>query len=91
MKEKDWLVDNNGVCLPLKTVFMPSKTASMYRLYRFLTDLEDILETTPDDLKRLGAIVPLMRKLLNESPWLYLSMLEPNPDTGCRKSTNYQF
>jgi len=23
-----------------------------------------------------------VRKLLNESPWLYLSMLEPNPDTG---------
>lgn len=89
MKKQDWLVDNNGVCLPLKILSIPSKTASVYRLYRFLTDLEDILETIQDDEKRLGAIAPLMRKLLNESPWLYLSMLEPNPDTGWEIMTLY--
>lgn len=54
-----------------------------------MTDLEDILETIQDDEKRLGAIAPLMRKLLNESPWLYLSMLEPNPDTGWEIMTLY--
>lgn len=89
MKKQDWLVDNNGKCLPLKTLSTPSKTASMYRLYRFLTDLEDILETTSDDVKRLGSIVPLVRKLINDSPWLVLSINEPNPDIGWEIVTLY--
>lgn len=89
MKEQDWLVDNNGICFPLKTLSRTSKTASVYRLYRFLTDLEDILETITDDAKRLGSIVPLVRKLINDSPWLVLSINEPNPDIGWEIMTLY--
>ena len=98
MTEQDWLVDNNSECLPLKTISNPSKSASSYRLYRFLTDLEDILENTKDDAHRLGAIAeserlrliaPLVRKLLNDSPWLILSMPKPNPETGWEIMTLY--
>jgi predicted metal-dependent enzyme (double-stranded beta helix superfamily) len=89
MTKQDWLVDNNSQCFPLKTIATSSKSSSVYRLYRFLTDLEDILENIEDDAHRLGAIAPLVRKLLNESPWLFLSMLEPDPETGWEIMTLY--
>ncbi len=89
MEGQDWLVDNNGQCCPLKNVSRPKKGTSPYRLYRFLTDLEDILEKIHDDGKRLRAIAPLVRQLLNDSPWLLLSLLEPDPETGWEVMTLY--
>ncbi|MEQ8961035.1 MAG: cupin, partial [Coleofasciculus sp. C2-GNP5-27] len=53
-----------------------------YRLYRFLTDVEDILETIKDDRQRLEQIRPLVRRLLTSSYWLQGEYREPNPDTG---------
>lgn len=89
MEGQDWLVDNNGQCSPLKIASRPKKRTSPYRLYRFLTDLEDILENIHDDGNRLRAIAPLVRQLLNDSPWLLLSLLEPNPETGWEIMTLY--
>jgi predicted metal-dependent enzyme (double-stranded beta helix superfamily) len=53
-----------------------------YRLYRFLTDLEDILEEVEDDQKRLHLICSLVRRLLNSSEWLQFNFLPPDPVTG---------
>jgi predicted metal-dependent enzyme (double-stranded beta helix superfamily) len=83
MTQKDWLVDNNGQCFAYDVVMSAKEFSTKpYRLYRFLTDLEDILDSIDDDLLRLQAIIPLVRRLLKDCFWLQLSMIEPHPETG---------
>ncbi len=53
-----------------------------YRLYRFLTDLEDILDSVPDDRDRLGLICPLVRRLLDDSSWIQLACSPPDAKKG---------
>jgi len=53
-----------------------------YRLYRFLTDLEDILDSVPDDRDRLIAICPLVRRLLSDSSWLQFAGTPPDERKG---------
>lgn len=81
MKNHNWLVMGNGHCQQFGSVEIeePQQT---YRLYRFLTDLEDILSTFQDDVGRLQAIAPLVRKLLISSYWLQLEYQAPSKDTG---------
>jgi predicted metal-dependent enzyme (double-stranded beta helix superfamily) len=76
-----WLLREDGHCvkLPLQEVALPPQT---YRLYRFLTELEDILETVPEDFSRIQQIIPRVRQLLISSYWLQLTYTEPSPDPG---------
>ena len=78
---KNWLVTDDGSCTEFGTVETepPERT---YRMYRFLTEMEDILEREPDDAKRVQAIIPLVRKLLISSYWLQLEHKPPNEKTG---------
>ncbi|CCQ69256.1 MULTISPECIES: cupin [Crocosphaera] len=89
MDNQNLLVENKGQCHIFETIASEKERSSPYRLYRFLTDLEDILETIDDDYLRLRKIVPLVRQLLDDSPWLLLSMLTPNPETGWDIMTLY--
>ncbi|MCW6037650.1 cupin [Spirulina subsalsa FACHB-351] len=82
MTSQDWLVNNEGVCRGVDWGNSEADSLRPYRLYRFLTDLEDILEQIPDDALRLQAICPLVRQLLRSSSWLQIPMVEPNPETG---------
>ncbi|MGB7249762.1 MAG: cupin [Phormidesmis sp.] len=81
MTNHNWLVTDDGRCTPFGTIenAAPERT---YRLYRFLTDLEDILERETDDARRVQAIVPLVRKLLISSYWLQLEHKPPSQKTG---------
>ena len=54
----------------------------VYRLYRFLTELEDLLAAIPDDAERIRAITPRVRQLLTSSYWLQMEYNEPKPDQG---------
>ena len=81
MESSDWLVTENGDCLACNLQESETSTG-YYRLYRFLTDVEDILESTKDDRQRLEQIRPLVRRLLTSSYWLQGEYREPNPDTG---------
>lgn len=81
MESSDWLVTENGDCLACNLQESEISTG-YYRLYRFLTDVEDILESTKDDRQRLEQIRPLVRRLLTSSYWLQGEYREPNPDTG---------
>lgn len=77
----NWLITDDGTY----RTFGDSETlepGKYYRLYRFLTELEDILETFHDDISRLKAITPLVRKLLVSSYWLQLEYSAPDPKTG---------
>ncbi|MFP4119824.1 cupin [Coleofasciculus sp.] len=81
MQSSDWLVTDNGDCLACNVQESETSTG-YYRLYRFLTDVEDILESMKDDRQRLEQIRPLVRRLLTSSYWLQGEYREPNPDTG---------
>ena len=89
MDNQNLLVENKGQCHIFETIASEKERSSPYRLYRFLTDLEDILETIDVDYLSLRKIVPLVRQLLDDSPWLLLSMLTPNPETGWDIMTLY--
>lgn len=78
---QDWLLTNDGACvaLDLEELALPDKP---YRLYRFLTELEDILDTVEDDYSRILAITPLVRKLLASSYWLQMEFTQPPIEPG---------
>ncbi|MBD2329305.1 cupin [Alkalinema sp. FACHB-956] len=82
MTEQDWFVTNEGQCEAWDVISQSETLPQPYRLYRFLTDLEDILATVSDDRLRLQAICPLVRTLLNSSSWLTFTALQPDPKTG---------
>jgi predicted metal-dependent enzyme (double-stranded beta helix superfamily) len=82
MTAQDYWVGENGQCVPWDLSAQEATLAQPYRLYRFLSDLEDILEQEPDDQHRLRLICPLVRRLLNSSTWLLDNYLPPDPDTG---------
>ncbi|MEO0407966.1 MAG: cupin [Cyanobacteria bacterium P01_A01_bin.135] len=51
----------------------------VYRLYHFLSELDNILLATQDDRQRLQQAAPLVRKLLTSSYWLQMEF-SPPPD-----------
>ena len=77
----DWLVTDEGRCEVCEIPDNWEWTVKPYRLYRFLTDIEDILEIE-GDRQRLQAIRPLVRRLLTSSDWLQGEYLVPDPQTG---------
>ncbi len=84
-----WIVDNNSSHQP----YFPSEERTFpepYRLYRFLTDLDDVLASTPDDYQRIQRIFPLVRQLLTSSYWLQMEYNEPSPQLGWSVKMLYQ-
>jgi predicted metal-dependent enzyme (double-stranded beta helix superfamily) len=86
----NWLVNETGIC---ENLLVPSTTANpaenCYRLYRFLTDLEDILTTVPSDRHRISAICPLVNRLLSESYWWQVPEEPADPELGWGVQTLY--
>ena len=89
MTGKDWLVTDDGQYHVCEATNHIEDLTHPYRLYRFLTDLEDVLEQISDDSLRLQAICPLVRRLLDSSPWFQMSLLEPDSETGWAVQTLY--
>ena len=78
---QDYIVSDESICQGfVPEEFVPS--AEPYRLYRFLTDLDDILTDEPDDAQRIYRIAPLVRTLLTSSEWLQFEYTDPSPKTG---------
>ncbi|MGB2923958.1 MAG: cupin [Limnothrix sp.] len=79
---QDWHVDAEGQI----TAGQNSETFELpdgdYRLYRFLTELEDLIANSPDDATLLEQLCPMVRRLLTRSFWLQGAYSEPNPETG---------
>ncbi|MBW4680828.1 MAG: cupin [Microcoleus vaginatus WJT46-NPBG5] len=82
MESHDWLVTDSGQCQACVLLSESEWPTTTYRLYRFLTEVEDILLQVQEDRRRLQAIRPLVRRLLTSSYWLQCSYLEPSPETG---------
>ena len=90
MLTQDWLVTDDGKCETWEESAENLELfTGQYRLYRFLTDLENILHNLKSDRLRLQAICPLVRRLLTSSEWLQGEYLEPNPETGWSVLTLY--
>ncbi|MFM7886139.1 MAG: hypothetical protein ACKPCM_05500 [Pseudanabaena sp.] len=86
---QDWLVTNESQCILFKSIqkdlqedSLTKKYSIPYRLYLFLTDVEDIIWQEQDDRLRLQKICPLVRRLLNESEWILTSFALPDLETG---------
>jgi len=84
----DWLVTARGECEQLSNP-PDFSTESPYKLYRFLTDIEDLLGQIQSDRLLIQGICPLVRRLLTSSTWIQLSGLEPDPDLGWAVQTLY--
>ncbi len=78
---ENWIVDDDS---STEAYYPQEKELAVdpYRLFRFLTDLEDILLDIPNDRDRLKAIMPLVRHLLTSSYWLQMEYDQPSPKTG---------
>jgi predicted metal-dependent enzyme (double-stranded beta helix superfamily) len=81
MESQNWLLTKDGNCiaLSLDELELPEKP---YRLYRFLTELEHILDTVKDSRDRIRVITPLVRKLLTSSYWLQMAYTDPSLELG---------
>jgi predicted metal-dependent enzyme (double-stranded beta helix superfamily) len=84
----EWLVDHRGEALVLQPCSLEVADDRPYRLYRFLTEVEDIVTTLVDPIEQLQAIVPRVRRLLTGS-WLEIMPIVPDPDLGWEVVTLY--
>ncbi len=86
MKTADWLVKEDGVCRLCKSVREWDLLAEEYRLYRFLTEVEDIMRLAAaegiDEENSLSGIRMIVRKLILNCYTVKTRLPEPNPKTG---------
>jgi len=82
MKYRDLLVTAAGqwqVCKPAREWDL---LRTPYRFHRFLTEVEDLLESTLDETDSLPQLALLVRRLITNSYWLQTQYIDPNPETG---------
>ena len=82
MQGKDWLVTIDGKYQACKSVRAWDLITENYRLYRFLTELEDILRKQLEENNYLAEIRQLVRRLLVNSYWVKTQHPEPDSKTG---------
>lgn len=82
MKSRDWLVTGDGQYQACKSPREWDLLRNEYRLYRFLTEVEDVLSAVADECSRLPEIRMLVRRLITNSYWVQTQYPEPCPKTG---------
>lgn len=86
MKTADWLVKKDGICRLCQSVREWDLLAEEYRLYRFLTEVEDIMRLAAaegiDEENSLSGIRMIVRKLILNCYTVKTRLPEPNPETG---------
>ena len=83
----NWFITDTGDCQSLN--FQAWQPIQPYRLYRFLTELDDILHEIEDDRQRLEAIAPRVCEFLETATWLDTAYVPPDPQRGCSVSNLY--
>jgi predicted metal-dependent enzyme (double-stranded beta helix superfamily) len=81
MENQNWLVTDDGQVETFGTTDVEAPER-VYRLYRFLTELEDLLAAVPDQRERLVEIAPMVRTLLTSAYWLQMEYKPADPNTG---------
>ncbi|NEO32838.1 MAG: cupin [Symploca sp. SIO3C6] len=82
MGSKDIFVTGNGQLQVCQSLREWDFLRENYRLYRFLTEVEDILSTTENEYAFLPKIRTLVRQLITNSYWWQIQDLEPCNKTG---------
>ena len=82
MDGKDWLVTADGKYQACKSARAWDLITENYRLYRFLTELEDILKKQLEETNYLAEIRQLVRRLLVNSYWIKTQHPESDNQTG---------
>lgn len=82
MQGRDWLLTGDGQYQACKSARSWNLLQENYRLYRFLTEIEDVLNGVDDESIRLPEIRMLVRRLIVNSYWVLSQYLEPSPTTG---------
>ncbi len=82
MINKDWFVNGDGKYQACKSPRQWDLLQENYRLYRFLTELENVLSDVADESVRLPEIRMLVRRLLVNSYWVQTQYLDACPQTG---------
>jgi len=89
----DWLVQENGVCSLCERVREWDLIAAEYRIYRFLTEVEDAMrwatDSNIDQVQLLSILRPLTRKLILNCYTVQTRLPEPNPKTGIAIASLY--
>jgi predicted metal-dependent enzyme (double-stranded beta helix superfamily) len=70
MKNRDWFVGGDGQYQACKSPREWDLLRDNYRLYRFLTEVEDVLSSTEDESSRIPEIRMLVRRLITNSYWV---------------------
>jgi len=82
MKNRDFHVTNDGHIQVCPSPREWDLLRESYRLYRFLTEVEDVLEQIPDEADALPQLHLLVRRLITNSYWIYNQAPEICPVTG---------
>ncbi len=82
MQGRDWLLTGDGRYQACKSVRAWDLLRDNYRVYRFLTEVEDVLNNVEDESSCLPEIRMLVRRLIVNSYWVGSQYLEPSPKTG---------
>ena len=82
MQGKDWFVAENGEYQICKSARSWDLLQDNYRLYRFLTEVEDVLNHVEEESIQLPAIRTLVRRLIVNSYWVQSQFLKPDAKTG---------
>jgi predicted metal-dependent enzyme (double-stranded beta helix superfamily) len=70
MKNRDWFVGGDGQYTACKSPREWDLIRDNYRLYRFLTEVEDVLDGVSDESSRLPEMRMLVRRLITNSYWV---------------------
>ena len=87
MQGKDWFIPESGRHQLCKAAREWDLLREKYRLYRFLTEVEDTLpqnnlNNVEDECDFLPQLRMLVRRLMVNSYWIKSQILEPDPKTG---------
>jgi predicted metal-dependent enzyme (double-stranded beta helix superfamily) len=82
MKGRDWFVTKDGDYQACKSVRVWDLLRENYRFYRFLTEVEDVINDTENENTDLSQIRMLVRRLIANSYWVRSRCLEPDSKTG---------
>jgi predicted metal-dependent enzyme (double-stranded beta helix superfamily) len=82
MQGKDWFAAEDGQHQVCKSAREWDLLRDNYRLYRFLTEVEDILKDVEDESTCLPTMRMLVRRLIINSYWVQSQFLQPDPKTG---------
>ncbi|MBG0743829.1 MAG: cupin [Cylindrospermopsis raciborskii KL1] len=82
MQGKDWFIPESGKHQLCKAVREWDLLRENYRLYRFLTEVEDVLNDVEEESDFLPDLRMLVRRLIVNSYWVKSRVLKPQSPTG---------